>query len=242
MRTSTTTSFETWFTPEQIERMYERNPVWAEPRRAALRRSRTGPRSARGTGPAGHEAEGSLRPAQPSGPATRAARRRTRSSCTEAMRSSTEIEPMLVARIGPSGDIDPPRAPGRAVQRRRRRPEPVLRVHRDRTAYDFFYETYRDKRLYTIYFADFLRTLQARRRALPAHALHRLRPRHARRAGCCRDVPIVYTLHEYLPICHRDGQMVRTSDRGALPRTRLRAAATSASRTGRRSTSSCASA
>ena len=24
------------------------------------------------------------------------------------------------------------------------------------------------------------------------------------------DVPIVYTLHEYLPICHRDGQMVRT--------------------------------
>jgi glycosyltransferase involved in cell wall biosynthesis len=24
------------------------------------------------------------------------------------------------------------------------------------------------------------------------------------------DAPIVYTLHEYLPICHRDGQMVRT--------------------------------
>ena len=27
------------------------------------------------------------------------------------------------------------------------------------------------------------------------------------------DVPIVYTLHEYLPICHHDGQMVRTMDR-----------------------------
>lgn len=26
------------------------------------------------------------------------------------------------------------------------------------------------------------------------------------------DVPIVYTLHEYLPICHRDGVMVRTVD------------------------------
>ena len=25
------------------------------------------------------------------------------------------------------------------------------------------------------------------------------------------DAPIVYTLHEFLPICHRDGQMVRTS-------------------------------
>ena len=30
------------------------------------------------------------------------------------------------------------------------------------------------------------------------------------------DVPIVYTLHEYLPICHRDGQMVRTQPRGDL--------------------------
>ena len=44
------------------------------------------------------------------------------------------------------------------------------------------------------------------------------------------DVPIVYTLHEYLPICHRDGQMVRTTERRAVPTTTRRGAATSASR------------
>ena len=45
------------------------------------------------------------------------------------------------------------------------------------------------------------------------------------------DVPIVYTLHEYLPICFRDGQMVRTmATRSSAGRSR-RAAATSASRT-----------
>ena len=31
------------------------------------------------------------------------------------------------------------------------------------------------------------------------------------------DAPIVYTLHEYVPICHHDGQMVRTLQQGALP-------------------------
>ena len=41
------------------------------------------------------------------------------------------------------------------------------------------------------------------------------------------DVPIVYTLHEYLPICHRDGQMVRTGTRRCASRPR-RGAATSA--------------
>ena len=42
------------------------------------------------------------------------------------------------------------------------------------------------------------------------------------------DVPIVYTLHEYVPICHRDGQMVRTLQRGSSARRSRRAAATSA--------------
>ncbi len=31
------------------------------------------------------------------------------------------------------------------------------------------------------------------------------------------DVPIVFTLHEYGPICHRDGQMVRTFNSEAVP-------------------------
>ena len=44
------------------------------------------------------------------------------------------------------------------------------------------------------------------------------------------DVPIVYTLHEYLPICHHNGQMVRTMDTSSLCTTTRRDAATSASR------------
>ena len=31
-----------------------------------------------------------------------------------------------------------------------------------------------------------------------------------RRGACFREAPILYTLHEYLPICHRQGQMLRT--------------------------------
>ena len=50
----------------------------------------------------------------------------------------------------------------------------------------------------------------ARRRPLPAHALPRLRHDPRRSADVLPDAPIVYTLHEFLPICHRNGQMVRT--------------------------------
>jgi glycosyltransferase involved in cell wall biosynthesis len=70
-------------------------------------------------------------------------------------------------------------------------------------------ETYRDKSLYTTYIADFLRTF----RPDVVHLQHshfigfdlvtlirRLLP----------QVPILYTLHEFLPICHRDGQLLRT--------------------------------
>jgi glycosyltransferase involved in cell wall biosynthesis len=126
----------------------------------------------------------------------------------QAMRSAPGIDPILVARSGRGGDADPPQHPG----------APFSVVGNDRNEYflytytdgvDFFYETYRDKSLYTVYIADFLRTF----RPDVVHFQHthfigydmvtlvrRMLP----------DVPIVYTLHEYLPICHRDGQLVRT--------------------------------
>ena len=44
------------------------------------------------------------------------------------------------------------------------------------------------------------------------------------------DAPIVYTLHEYMPICHRNGQMVRTVHETTSAGRRRRGAATSASR------------
>ena len=56
------------------------------------------------------------------------------------------------------------------------------------------------------------------------------------------DVPIVYTLHEYLPICHHNGQMVRTMDRSSCAHDPRRDAVTSASRASASRRSSCASA
>ena len=56
----------------------------------------------------------------------------------------------------------------------------------------------------------------AGRRALPAQLSPRLRRDPGGHENTLPDAPIVYTLHEYLPICHRDGQMVRTMGERAL--------------------------
>jgi glycosyltransferase involved in cell wall biosynthesis len=138
----------------------------------------------------------------------------------EAMRRSSAYEPLLVARIGEGVSIEPSAHAGAPFTVIGDDPNQYyLRTEWD--GIDFFLETYRDKRLYTTYIADFLDAykpdvvhfqhthfigfdfLTLVRRMLPA-------------------TPIVYTLHEYLPMCHRDGQMVRTgSDAlcfGASPR------------------------
>jgi hypothetical protein len=68
--------------------------------------------------------------------------------------------------------------------------------------------TSRDKGLYTRYIADFIE----------AHKPDIVHFQHTLFIGfdvvsavrrLLPDVPIFYTLHEYLPICHRDGQMLR---------------------------------
>ena len=68
--------------------------------------------------------------------------------------------------------------------------------------------TSRDKALYATYLADFLRA----HKPDVVHFQHMLfigydAVSHTRRV--LPDAPIVYTLHEFLPICHRDGQMLR---------------------------------
>ena len=56
--------------------------------------------------------------------------------------------------------------------------------------------------------------------------------RSARRA--LGDVPIVYTLHEYLPICANHGQMIKVRSGALAPRPRLRSAGSASPRSGRR--------
>jgi glycosyltransferase involved in cell wall biosynthesis len=138
----------------------------------------------------------------------------------EAMRGSSRYEPLLVARVGDPVSTEPSAHAGAPFTVIGRDPNQYyLRTEWD--GIDFFLETYRDKRLYTTYIADFLNTYKPD----VVHFQHThfigfdiiTLVRHL-----LPHTPIVYTLHEYLPICHRDGQMVRTGSEtlcfGASPR------------------------
>jgi glycosyltransferase involved in cell wall biosynthesis len=125
----------------------------------------------------------------------------------EAMREVPGVQPILLARIGSN-----------VARRRRAHPgTPFSAVNGDPNQhflftetehFDFFTLTSADKSLYSRHLTDFL--LAQRPDVVHVQHTHfvgldllsqirRVLP----------DVPILYTLHEFLPICHRDGQMVR---------------------------------
>jgi glycosyltransferase involved in cell wall biosynthesis len=127
----------------------------------------------------------------------------------EAMRESPEFEPVLVARVGPHQHVQNLARPGTLFSRVDTEDPDQYFVYTDAGGYDWFLGTFPDKSLYTMYWKHLLQSF----RPEVVHFQHthfigydlitltrRLLP----------DVPIVYTLHEYIPICHRDGQMVRT--------------------------------
>jgi len=128
-----------------------------------------------------------------------------------AMRQDTDFDAVFLAKGGPPLSPIGQLHPGTLVA-------PVGRdegeyfMYTDGYDYDWLNGTVRhSKELYTKHYAAFLDgirpdivhfqhtmffgydILRATRRALP-------------------DAPIVYTLHEFMPICHRQGQMVRTVD------------------------------
>lgn len=75
--------------------------------------------------------------------------------------------------------------------------------------YDWFWGTMPGKEFYTKHMREFLIAFR------PSivhfqHTLHLGYDMIREIRNSLPDVPIVYTLHEYLPICHRQGQMVRT--------------------------------
>jgi len=127
----------------------------------------------------------------------------------EAMTASENVEPLLVARMRPGPQSERWVRPG----------TPFFRVPGDSNQYfvltdqknfDFFNMTSRDRSLYSRHFANFLDAYQPDL----VHFQHTLFLGYDLVSQVHRqlpDVPMVYTLHEYLPICHRDGQMLRTS-------------------------------
>ena len=123
----------------------------------------------------------------------------------QAMLQSEGLEPVLVGRTGAG---------------RHRAGSPFSSLDGDPSQYlvrieeggfDIFYMTYGEKSLYTRFFADFLR-------AQDPDVVHL---QHTLFVGCelvslvrrlLPSTPIVYTLHDYMPICNRDGRLVRTMD------------------------------
>lgn len=126
----------------------------------------------------------------------------------EALRDGSEFEPILVARIGPNVATQRLSHPGTPFSVVNSDPNQYF-VFTETEHFDFFHMTSRDKSLYTRHFAAFLSAQQPD----VVHFQHTLFIGydliHLTRQTLPR-APIIYTLHEYLPICHRDGQMVRT--------------------------------
>jgi glycosyltransferase involved in cell wall biosynthesis len=124
-----------------------------------------------------------------------------------ALRASGDIEPILVARTGPSPGRQDTSHPGSPFSLVEDQPDEYL-VYTEWDGFDFFHLTSRDKALFSTYFANFLR----------AHNPDVVHFQHTLFIGLdlisevrrtLPDAPILYTLHEFLPICNRDGQLVR---------------------------------
>lgn len=121
----------------------------------------------------------------------------------DAVRASGLFDPILLAQARrPDAPTPIAPVPGQEGQ---------YFFHVDHAEYDALYGTAQDKSILTRDFDAFLRE----HRPDIVHFQHTLflgydLIRQVR--NTLPDVPIVYTLHEYLPICHHNGQMVRTRD------------------------------
>ena len=125
---------------------------------------------------------------------------------------------------------------------RQRRPQPVLPVHGPRRLGLAVRPAHHDKTPLTPFFRDFLLDACSPTSCTSSTRSSSATTCSASRSNTLPDAPIVYTLHEYMPICHRNGQMVRTNGQRALHEEPRPAAATSAFPTSRPQRSSCESA
>ena len=125
----------------------------------------------------------------------------------EAMRDSQSFEPLLLARNGkPQANVDRYHE-GTLLTGVDGDPNQYF-LYTDYSRFDWFLGTTRAKEVITRHFADFL----AAYRPDVIHFQHTLfigyeAIRAAR--NLLPDSAIVYTLHEFLPICHRQGQLLR---------------------------------
>jgi glycosyltransferase involved in cell wall biosynthesis len=133
----------------------------------------------------------------------------------EGMRETPGIDPVLLARIGTNVARRRVAHPGTPFSAVNEDPGQYF-VFTETEHFDFFTLTSRDKALYSRHLTNFLL----------AHRPDVVHLQHTHFIGVdllsqirrvLPDAAIVYTLHEFLPICHRDGQMVRTFDEDLCP-------------------------
>src|SRR5262245_1434751 len=124
----------------------------------------------------------------------------------EALRQSDEFEPWLLARGGPLASSQVPS--GARLRIVGDDPNQYL-FFTDPVEFDVFYSTALDKSIYTKYFSEFLTICQPD----IVHVQHTLFLGYDV-LRFVKDLlpaaPIVYTMHEYMPVCHRNGQLTRT--------------------------------
>ncbi len=126
----------------------------------------------------------------------------------EGMRQHGEFEPIFVAKGGPPLSKRKQPHPGSPFGLVDGDPNQYF-VYTEGYEFDYLYGSMVGKEFYTKHFHEFLLAYK------PAvvHFQHTLflgydLIREVR--NTLPNVPILYTLHEYLPICHRQGQMIRT--------------------------------
>lgn len=125
----------------------------------------------------------------------------------EAMRDMGGFEPVLLAKGGPPFSTMKQPHPGTLFGSVNDDPNQYF-FFTDPAGYDWFYGTSTDKNIYTKFYRAFLE----------AHRPDVVHFQHTAHLGfdliretrnTLPNAAILYTLHEYLPICYRQGQMVR---------------------------------
>jgi glycosyltransferase involved in cell wall biosynthesis len=124
------------------------------------------------------------------------------------MRASEEVEPMFLARVGTTASTRAVPHPGTPFSVFESDGQQSF-IHSEIAEFDWLTLATRRKELFTTHLREFLMTY----RPDVIHVHHTLYLgidllREIR--STLPEVPIVHSLHEYRPICHRDGVMVRT--------------------------------
>jgi glycosyltransferase involved in cell wall biosynthesis len=124
------------------------------------------------------------------------------------MRESEEFEPVFLAKGGPPVGLGGRPHTGTYFAPVGSEPDEYF-FYTDNYEFDWFLGTIRSKQFYTKHFRDFLKAFQPD----VVHFQHTLFLGYEMIREVRNTLPnaaVVYTLHEFLPICHRNGQMVRT--------------------------------